>query len=302
MIHIRRLGAPIFLLTLCMAPALAQSNPQNISQISGELKLWHRVTFTFIGPETDEISTPNPFRDYRLTVELTHVPGGKTYNIPGFFAADGHAAETSASSGNRWRAHFTPSRTGEWLWRVSFRTGADVALSAEPYAGRAWAPLDGQSGSFTVTPSDKTAPDFRARGTLEYVGERYLRFAGDGGYFLKAGVGSPETLLGYIDFDGTFRDTSTTNRPPAPNNIIPLPALRDGLHRYEPHLRDWRQGDPSWKQGRGKALIGGLNYLASQGINTIYFLTMNVNGDGRNVWPWIEPWTRDRFDVSKLDQ
>jgi CubicO group peptidase (beta-lactamase class C family) len=28
---------------------------------------------------------------------------------------------------------------------------------------------------------------------------------------------------------------------------------------------------------------------------------MNVNGDGRNVWPWIDPWVRDRFDCSKLD-
>ena len=29
---------------------------------------------------------------------------------------------------------------------------------------------------------------------------------------------------------------------------------------------------------------------------------MNVNGDGRNVWPWVDPWVRDRFDISKLAQ
>ncbi len=44
------------------------------------------------------------------------------------------------------------------------------------------------------------------------------------------------------------------------------------------------------------------NYLASQGVNSIYFLPMNVEGDGKDVWPWIDEKTRDRFDVSKLDQ
>jgi hypothetical protein len=29
---------------------------------------------------------------------------------------------------------------------------------------------------------------------------------------------------------------------------------------------------------------------------------MNVEGDGKDVWPWIDENTRDRFDVSKLDQ
>ncbi|MDQ3329549.1 MAG: DUF5060 domain-containing protein, partial [Planctomycetota bacterium] len=47
---------------------------------------------------------------------------------------------------------------------------------------------------------------------------------------------------------------------------------------------------------------GALNYLASQGVNSIYFLPMNVSGDGKDVWPWIDEKTRDRFDVSKLDQ
>jgi hypothetical protein len=90
--------------------------------------------------------------------------------------------------------------------------------------------------------------------------------------------------------------------PPAPNPPIHLPSLKDGLHRYEPHVPDWRPGDPTWKGGKGKGLVGGLNYLASQGVNAVYFLTMNVNGDGRNVWPWTDPAVRDRFDGSKLDQ
>ncbi len=34
----------------------------------------------------------------------------------------------------------------------------------------------------------------------------------------------------------------------------------------------------------------------------MYFLTMNVAGDGNDVWPWTSPSERFRFDVSKLDQ
>jgi CubicO group peptidase (beta-lactamase class C family) len=189
-----------------------------------------------------------------------------------------------------------------WRWLASCRTGTDVTLADQATAGVPCGPLDGASGRFTVAASAARLPDFRARGALRYVGQRYLRFAGDSTAFLKGGVGSPETLLGYADFDATFRDPSTTTTPPAPAGIIALPALDAGLHRYTPHLRDWRPGDPTWKNGLGKGLIGGLNYLASQGVNTVYFLTMNVNGDGRNVWPWTSPRVRDRFDVSKLDQ
>ncbi len=45
-----------------------------------------------------------------------------------------------------------------------------------------------------------------------------------------------------------------------------------------------------------------MNYLAGEGLNAVYFLTMNVEGDGDDVFPWVEKATRDRFDVSKLDQ
>jgi CubicO group peptidase (beta-lactamase class C family) len=287
---------------LCVsAAALGFSFAQDRPDISGELRQWHKVTLTFQGPHASEEATPNPFRDYRLDVQFEHRASGEKRTVPGYFAADGNAAETSATSGNRWRVHFSPNREGVWRYRVSFRGGPGVAVAVTP-SGTGITPLDGESGEFTISPSDKKAPDFRARGTLEYVGERYLRFAGDKTYFLKGGVDSPETMLGYADFDGTTRDLSTSNRPRALAGVIQLPSLSNGLHRYEPHVRDWRPGDPAWKGDKGKGLIGGLNYLASQGVNSAYFLTMNVIGDGRNVWPWIDPWKRDRYDCSKLDQ
>ena len=75
------------------------------------------------------------------------------------------------------------------------------------------------------------------------------------------------------------------------------------IHKYAPHVKDWRPGDPTWKGGKGKGIIGALNYLAGKGMNSVYFLTYNLDGgDGRDTWMWTDPKTRDRFDASKLDQ
>ncbi len=263
-----------------------------LSVVSGELKQWHRVTVTFAGPQTDESATVNPPRDYRLDVQFTQ--GDKRYVVPGFYAADGNAAETSARSGNRWRIHFAPDAPGKWSYRASFRTGPNVAVADDVNAGEPTA-FDGATGTLNIEPTDKTGRDHRAKGRLRYVGLRYLQFA-NGEFFLKGGADSPENFLAYADFDGN---------PSKPKN---LGAGRSGeaapapWHRYEPHRGDWRDGDPTWRGGKGKAIIGALNYLASTGMNSVYFLTMNVGGDGNDVWPWIDPNTRDRFDCSKLDQ
>ena len=94
--------------------------------------LWQRHTITFEGPATSEDTTPNPFRDYRLTVTFRHPTSGKSYVVPGFFAADGNAAETSAKVGNRWRVHFTPDETGAWNYEAFLRQGAGLAGSTSP--------------------------------------------------------------------------------------------------------------------------------------------------------------------------
>jgi hypothetical protein len=255
--------------------------------ISGELRQWHKITLTLDGPRAEETATdPNPFRDYRMTVTFAHESGEPTYNVPGYFAADGKAAETSAAAGDKWRAHVAPDKPGRWRWRISFVRGKDAAIdaeaaaAAEPVSG-----VDGLAGSFVVAATDKAAPDFRGRGRLEYVGAHHLRFAGTGEHFLKVGADSPETLLAYADFDAT-----TARRPQVP------------LHTYAPHVADWRPGDPVWKGGKGKGLIGALDYLASRGVNSISFLTYNRGGDGDNVWPFVSRDDTFHYDVSKLDQ
>jgi hypothetical protein len=262
--------------------------------ITGELKQWHKVTLTIDGPfarERDE--EPNPFTDYRLTIAFTHESGAPRYAVPGYFAADGNAAHSSAEAGTRWRAHLAPDRAGKWTYAISFRRGKDAAVSdaaSEPVSG-----IDGKTGEFTIAATDKTGRDFRSRGRLEYSGRHHLRFAGTGEYFLKAGADSPETLLACTDFDGTAPGRSTVRRA---GEARPEPAL----HRYEPHVQDWRDGDPTWKDGKGKGLIGALNYLAAQGLNAVSFLPYNAGGDGDNVWPFTGRGDRLHYDCSKLDQ
>ncbi|HEX7900037.1 MAG TPA: DUF5060 domain-containing protein [Planctomycetota bacterium] len=244
--------------------------------VSGETKAWHRVTVTFDGPSTSEGATPNPFRDYRL--DVTFSKGSRSIRVPGFYAADGNAAESSAASGNKWRVRFCPDEEGTWTYAASFRTGTDIAASTDPAAGSGTS-FNGAAGSFTVAATDKGGRDHRGKGRLRYVGRHQLQFARTGEFFLKGGADSPENLLAYADFDGT-------------------PAK----HAYAPHAGDWRTGDPVWKGSKGKNLIGALNYLSGKGMNSVYFLTMNVQGDGRDVWPWTSDTERYRFDVSKLDQ
>ncbi|NJK37255.1 MAG: hypothetical protein HC825_00035 [Oscillatoriales cyanobacterium RM1_1_9] len=74
------------------------------------------------------------------------------------------------------------------------------------------------------------------------------------------------------------------------------------MHRYAPHVQDWNEGDPTWQGDKGKGIIGAVNYLASEDMNSIYFLTHNLQGDGQEVFPWTNPDERLRFDISKLDQ
>lgn len=89
----------------------AGSTPSSAVQVEGALRRWHPVTLTFDGPRADEEGTTNPFRDYRLSVTFTHAATGTDLTVPGYFAADGKAAETSATGGTKWRVHFTPHET-----------------------------------------------------------------------------------------------------------------------------------------------------------------------------------------------
>ena len=251
-------------------------------KISGELKKWHTITIDFIGPDSSEAAVDlNPFLDYRLGVLFTG-PNGSTYNVSGFYAGDGKGR----GSGNIWRVHFSPDDVGKWSFRVSFRRGPEVAVSLDTEEGEPTS-FDGCQGSFSVEKRDENAPGFLKWGRLEYSGKHYLKFH-DGPYWLKGGNDTPEDLLAYKGFDNTPR----------------------AKHEYKQHIRDWKPGDPDWNNGAGKGIAGFLNYMASEHVNSIYFMPNNIGGDGKNVWPYAgrinpegDPGNDNlHFDVSKLQQ
>ncbi len=283
----RRLTAAVGLMVVSAAAGLAQTPGV---AVSGELRRWHKITITLDGPSTAANATPNPFLDLRMDVTFTHAASGAVYRVPGYFDADGNAANTSAHSGNKWRANLAPDQVGQWNYRISFRQGAGVAVAAAPTAGTALVPFDGRSGSFSVAETNKTGRDFRARGRLKYVNRHHLQFGGSGEYFLKAGSDSPENLLAYADFDDT-------------PNYTWAGRLGGGFRKtWAPHVRDWKEGDPTWKGGKGKGLIGALNYLAAKGLNSQSFLTYSVHGDDRNVSPYIDSEDRTRISIPKVNQ
>ena len=273
-------GIAGLLLTLASGPIVTAHDVAD-PVISGNLRVWDTVTISFTGPASSEADDElNPFLDYRLQVELNG-PSGQQYDVPGFFNGDG----LGNGEGNLWQVRFTPDESGDWDYKASFRTGKDVAVSLDPSAGKP-AAMDGQSGSLKIAAIDPDAPGFLKWGRLEYVGGHYLKFR-NGPYWIRGGTDSPENFLAYAGFDNT---------PPS--------------HKYAAHAEDWQPGDPDWNDGDGRAMIGVLNYFAKKHVNSVYFLTMNIGGDGGDVYPWAGTPARKgspdddnlHFDISKLTQ
>ncbi|MDA0195941.1 MAG: DUF5060 domain-containing protein [Bacteroidetes bacterium] len=264
---------------------IENDNPQ--VGIKGQLKKWQKVELSIGGPDVAEYDQINPFLDYRLIVTFQN--GETIYPVPGFFAADGNASETSADKGNVWKIRFRPDKVGVWNYTISFRKGKNIAISDD--SGEA-INGDGLAGQFEVTDAND---DVSNLGRVQVDG-RYLKREDPNTYFLKGGADSPENFLAYVDFDQTYRfGSKAINREGEANP-------REDIHKYEPHIQDWNENDPTWKDGKGKGIIGGLNYLASKGVNSQYMLTLNIQGDGKDVWPYSDHNERYRFDCSKLDQ
>ncbi len=259
---------------------VTDSQAQN-EATTGQPVVWSPMELTFTGPMANAAdSNPNPFLDYRLVVHFEG-PGGRKFDVQGYFDGDGNGG----LQGDHWSVRFTPSSTGEWRYWVSFRQGPGVAVASEPDAGNP-TQFDNATGAFRVEGLKPGTPDFLRWGTLKYAGGHYLKFV-DGQWWIKGGTDEPENFLAYAGFVNT-----------------------KGSHRFRNHEKAWRPGDPDWGNGAGKAIIGALNDLSDRHVNSIYFLTMNIGGDGKDVWPWLgEPnpngaETNDNlhFDLAKLHQ
>ena len=116
----------------CLVIAVAQQDdvPSYTSSptgaLQGELRIWHKITMGFEGPETSETAIPNPFLDYRLDVIFSHESHGPLV-VPGYYAANGNAANNGTRSGNVWLVHFAPMMEGMWNWQAFFTNGPNVS-------------------------------------------------------------------------------------------------------------------------------------------------------------------------------
>jgi len=276
-------------IAIILAFSVSQAAPLQAATVTGTLIKWHPLTLDFNGPQASETdNNPNPFLDYRLTISLT-APSGNVTTVPGFFAGNGQGGST----GSVWRMRFSPNEVGTWQYNAQLRSGSEVAISLGSNAGQA-ADLAEASGSFTISDRDDSSPGFLSQGQLNYIGEHYLKFD-DGGYWLKGGTDSPENLLGYVGIDGTQSHGGIE---------------ANFLHEFSTHEQDWRDSDPLFQNSSNgsdsRGLIGALNYLSEQSVNSVYLLPMNLGGDGQDTYPFVgannNRFDKTHYDISKLHQ
>ncbi len=145
-------------------------------------------------------------------------------------------------------------------------------------------------------------------------------------HFIKTGTNSPENLFGYREFYLSDKDPRYTMNPAAMRAALPAAYPVDGpgtgewlrldatpqgnLHDPLSHaFDDW--AGPEWittvvsydpitglrnlapingpmTQRAGHGIIGAINYLGSQGVNSIYVIPMNLGGDGRDTHPFAD--------------
>ena len=257
-------------------------------EIVGSLAKWQPVEAWFSGPWAEETdASPNPFLDYRLQATFV-APSGREYVVPGYFDGDGHGV----GAGRIWKAVLAPDEVGAWSVTASFRAGADVAVGLGAADGVPVA-FDGATAAFAVAPAEPGSGFFEL-GRLERAGGHYAKHR-DGGYFLKGGTDSPENLLAYRGFD----DTLACNC----GNL--------GLvHSFPSHVADWRPGDPNFSSNTtgydARGILGAINYLSDEHVNSVYFLPMNLGGDAWDTAPFVgqdnNAFDKTHYDVSKLGE
>lgn len=276
----RSAAASVLVTAALLAAAATGAAPGEAAYLTGPQRVHHRQVVTWVGPDTNEAATPNPFTDYRLDCTWAHAASGTRLRTPGYYAADGNAADSGATGGDKWACEFLPTTTGSWKVTAAFRAGTWVAASEDPAAGRPVS-FNDESKTFAVQASDKGGKDFRGQGVLRWTdGSRYPSWSGTGKVWVKNGAGCPENVLGDSAFDNT-------------------PGAH---HTWGPHVRDWVAGDPTWKGGRGKGVVGMVRWLSKANLNSLFILTNSVLGDSKDVVPFTSYNERARYDVSKLAQ
>lgn len=256
-------------------------------ELHGSRTAYQPMELWFYGPPASALdNSPHPFLDRRLDLVLLD-PQGVARVVPGFYDGDGRGSLT----GGVWKVRLTPEQEGGWTFLSSFRVGTNVAIDASLNAG-APGSIHGLLGTFWVKPPDPEAEGFHARGTLRSTDTHYQQFD-DGSWFLKGGVGGPENLLAFEGFE----------------DVQKKPGSLGVIHGYQPHLFDWTPDSgvvPNWTWAESRAIFGALDYLESVGINSLYFLPMNLGGDGWDTAPFVgyDPtaYNRTRYHTGRLLQ
>ena len=251
----------------------------------------------------------NPWRHVRMTalfIPPTATPQLPNYLVPGFYCGD----STHDGTGNYWCVRWTPpEELGNWTMEIHFEDGTDINVDDPP--ALSWL-LNTSTPDYTktlnVVGSSDLAGGFQARGfvlpfqeSASQLGCKYLTHS-DGGIYLSLGVGGPENFLAYKEFSDMDDETAGKSDDTAPNSTVTAEGAdpEHWLHDYDDydnnygrdHATDWSTGDPTWTANgsslQGKGIIGALNYLGEDdlGLTSMYFLLMNLGGDGRDVSPF----------------
>ena len=87
-----------------------------------------------------------------------------------------------------------------------------------------------------------------------------------------------------------------------PISTAPTTLKTRAIHTYAPHVPDWRAGDPTWKDGKGKGLIGALNYLSVEEDELHFLPPLQRRRRRRQCLAVRDRDDKFHYDVSKLDQ
>ncbi len=191
-----------------------------------------------------------------------------------------------------------------------------VGLSAEfnPFSIPVTVTFTGPAGQTYAVPAF-----YDGDGTGDLNGNRWsVRFTPD-----TDGVWSfqtTSTVPSLADYTGSLTVTPPANCPPADPAGLPVFRCVGRLQHVGMYYLKFADG-PFWLKGGadepedflapGRTVglpskVAALDFLAERNINSIYVMPHNIDGDGKNVWPWVgsnpAEAKRDttRFDNAKL--
>jgi hypothetical protein len=152
-----------------------EEEPREHRFLRGELQKWHKITLGFVGSFASEMAIDNPFTNYLLNVTYTHNVTGKTYLVPGYFAADGNAANSGASSGiiKMVGKNVIETSTNSFSISCFCVCARHLQIIHDSGTGSPAGAPHSLTGSFNVQPTNKNGRDHRGKGRLTYVGEHH---------------------------------------------------------------------------------------------------------------------------------